>query len=307
MRLINFSRNGLALLALTLFATLPSAADTRFQIRKMTRDDVPLGKGQCDIRLEVDDQVEVAVHRDTVSVRRLSGQEARDDGSECNLPLPDRDLRDFNFEVIERRGEIALAEPPSPRNDFTALVRIRDSAGGFGRYHFRLSWAITATSEFPRRDGDRPPDAPRRDGDRPPDAPRRDGDRPPEFPRGDGDRGPGGGFAWNNVIHFSGPGRGGSTLSGYGSQRLSDATVDIDRGGRIQISFRTDTGRPITFSGTVIGRDGDVLKTDVAADDRMLRLRGPMYITLRGREDILRITLDATNGRDSLRVSWDRR
>ena len=300
---VNFSRTGLALLALTLFTTLPSAADTQFRIRQMTRNDVPPGKGQCDIRLQVDDQVEVAVRRDFVSVRRLSGQEARDDGSECNAPLPDRDLRDFNFQVIDSRNEIALAEPPSPSNDFTAIVRILDSARGFGRYHFRLSWSFAGGCVFPRRDGDRPPDVQRRD-DRPPDVPRRDG--PPEFPGG-GDRGPGGGFAWNNVIHFSGPGRGGSTLSGYGSQRLSDATVDIDRGGRIQVSFRTDTGRPITFTGSVIGRDGDTLKADVAADDRMLRLRGPMYITLRGREDILRIALDATNGRDSLRVNWDRR
>jgi hypothetical protein len=263
----------------------------------MTRDDVPFGKGQCDIRLQVDDQVEVAVRRDDVFIRTLSGQEARDDGSECNLPLPDRDLQAFNFEVIDRRNDIALVEPPSPRNNFTALVRIRDSASGFGRYHFRLSWAITATSQIPRRDDDRR-DGDRRDGDRPPDR--------PDFRRGDGDR-PGGGFVWNNAIHFSGGGRGGSTLSGYGNQRLFDANVDVDRGGRIQVSFRTDSGRPITFEGTVIGRDGDVLKADVAADERMLRLRGPMYITLRGREDIFRITLDATNGRDNLRLSWDRR
>jgi len=290
---MKLSRNGLALLALTLLTTLPSAADTRFQIRQMTRNDVPPGKGQCDIRLQVDDQVEIAVRRDFVSIRTLSGQEARDDGSECNLPLPDRDLQGFNFQVIDSRNEIALAEPPSRRNDFAAIVRIRDSAPGYGRYHFRLSWAITPGSDVQRRDGDRPPDVPRRDG-------------PPEFPGG-GDRGPGGGFAWNNVIHFGGPGRGGSTLSGYGAQRLSDATVDIDRGGRIQISFRTDTGRPISFTGSVIGRDGDTLKADVAADDRMLRLRGPMYITLRGREDILRIALDAANGRDSLHLNWDRR
>lgn len=285
MRPINFSRSGLALLALTLFTALPAAANTQFRVRKMTRDDVPLGKGQCDIRLQVDDQIEVAVHRDMVSIRTLSGQEARDDGSECNVPLPDRDLRDFNFQVVERRNEIRLMEEPSRRNDFTATVAIRDSSGGFGRYHFRLSWAVTAAGDFPRRDGDRPPD----------------------FPRGDGDRGPGGGFAWNNVIHFSAPGRGGSTLTGYGAQRLFDATVDIDRGGRIQVSFRTDSGRPITFSGSVIGREGEVLKADVAADDRMLRLRGPMYLTLEGRENIYKISLDATNGRDSLRVNWDRR
>ena len=48
---------------------LPALADTRFQIRRMTRDDVPLGKGQCDIRLQVDNEVEVAVRK---SVERSS-------------------------------------------------------------------------------------------------------------------------------------------------------------------------------------------------------------------------------------------
>jgi hypothetical protein len=283
MRTIQFRRTGLALLALTLFATLPAAANSQFQIRRMTRDDVPPGKGQCDIRLQVDDQVEVSVRRDSVSLRTLSGQEARDDGSECNLPLPDRDMRDFNFQVIDSRNEISMVEPPSRRNDFAVIVRIRDSAGGFGRYHFRLSWAIGATSELP------PPG----------------GDRSPNFPRDDGGRRPGGGFAWNNAMHFNAPGRGGSTLSGYGAQRLNDATVDIDRGGRIQVSFRTSTGRPITFSGTVIDRQGDVLKADVEADDRMLKLRGPMYLTMRGREVFSRITLESTNGRDSLHLNWD--
>jgi hypothetical protein len=247
----------------------------------MTRNDVPPGKGQCDIRLQVDNQVEVAVRGDFVNIRRLSGQEPRDDGSECNFPLPDRerDLREFRFEVMDSRNEIRLVEEPSRRNDFTARVAIRDNSGGFGRYHFRLSWALLRD----RRDDD---------------FPRRDDDR---------DRGPGGGFTWNNAMHFAAPGRGGSTLSGYGNQRLFDANVDIDRGGRIQVSFRTDTGRPITFSGTVLARDGEVLKADVVADDRMLRLRGPMYLTLRGRENIDRISLDATNGRDNLRLNWDRR
>lgn len=249
----------------------------------MTRNDVPLGKGQCDIRLQVDGQVEVAVRGDMVSIRTISGRDARDDGSECNEPLPERGYRDFDFEVKDSRNEIRLLAEPSPRNDNTAMIAIRDSSGGFGRYHFRLSWAIGAAGGFP------PP-----------------GGGPPDFGR-PGDRGRDGGFSWNNAIHFSSPGRGGSTLSGVGSQRLFDATVDIDRGGRVQVSFRTDSGRPITFSGSVIGREGEVLKADVAADDRMLRLRGPMYISLEGRERIFRITLEASNGRDNLRLNWDRR
>src|SRR2546421_7520859 len=93
---------------MVLAAALPALADTRFQIRRMTRDDVPLGKGQCDIRLQVDNEVEVAVRRDLLTVRTISGRDARDDGSECNAPLPDRDLEAFNFEVKDSRNEIRL-------------------------------------------------------------------------------------------------------------------------------------------------------------------------------------------------------
>jgi hypothetical protein len=121
----------------------------------MTRDDVPRGKGQCDIRLQVDDQVEVSVRGDDVSVRTVSGQDARDDGSECNAPLPPDDIRGFNFEVKDSRGEIRLVEEPSRRNGGRAVVRIRDSPGGFGRYHFRLSWDLLAAENREERRDDR--------------------------------------------------------------------------------------------------------------------------------------------------------
>ena len=293
MKLTKSGRIGMALMALC--AAVPAVADSNFRIRQMTRNDVPAGKGQCDIRLQVDNEVEVAVRRDSVSIRTLSGRDAYDDGSECNAPLPDRDVVDFRFEVVESRNDIRLLAEPSRRNDFSAILHIRDTSGGQGRYHFRLSWAMTGPGDT--RGGDRPMDRPM--------------DRPGEFPRG-GDRPggfarPGGGFAWNNVLHYTGPGRGASSLAGVGSQRLLDATVDIDRGGRVQVSFRTDTGRPLIFSGSVIDRDGEILKADVVADDRMLRLRGPMFISVDRRDSIYRISLEATNGQDRLRVDWDRR
>jgi len=297
MRFANFRRIGIALLV----AALPAMAQVQFRVARMTRNDVPPGKGQCDIRLQVDNEVEVAVRRDFVNIRVLSGQNPRDDGSECNAPLPDRDIEGFNFEVRDSRNEIRLIEPPSRRNDFTALVHIRDSAPGFGRYVFRLSWAMMGLGGGRPGDyrpgGDRPGDRP---GDYRPGGP--PGDRPPDMGRRD-DRG---GFAWNNVIHFSGAGRGMSVLSGSEPRRIFDANVDIDRGGRIQVSFRGERGRPIVFVGDVIGRDGDTLKADVASDDSMLRLRGPMYISVGPRDDVYRIALEATNGRDNLRVNWDR-
>ena len=137
----NLVRIGFALL--TLSAVLPVWGDTQFRARRMARNDVPLGKGQCDIRLQIDSEVEVTVRGDLVSLRTISGRDGRDDGSECNEPLPNGPVQGFNFQVVDSRGEIRLLSEPSRRSDYQAVVRIRDSAGGEGRYHFRLSWAMT--------------------------------------------------------------------------------------------------------------------------------------------------------------------
>src|ERR1043165_9779309 len=125
------TRSGLILVAL--MAAIPAVANTQFQIRRMNRNDVPLGKGQCDIRLQVDNEVEVSVRLDTVRIRTIAGRHAYDDGSECNAPLPDRDVGPIGYEVKDSRNEIRLLAEPSRRNNYTAVVLIRDTAGGQGR------------------------------------------------------------------------------------------------------------------------------------------------------------------------------
>jgi hypothetical protein len=280
------TRRFIRIAALVGCAALPVLADSQFRVRRMARSDVPFGKGQCDIRLQVDNEVEAALRGDTVFIRTIAGQEARDDGSECNEPLPARAAGGFNFEVKDSRNEIRLVSEPSRRSDFAAVVHIRDSAGGFGRYHFRITWDLTGGSLGNQRGfgNDRPNSRPF--------------DRP-------GGNGYGGNMTWNNVMRYSGPGRGQSVLQGYGTQRLSDVSVDIDRGGHLQVSFRTDSGRPLSFTGTVMGQDGDTIKADVATGDR--RLRGPMYLSIDNRSNVYRVSLEATDGRDRLRLNWDRR
>ncbi len=273
MKHANLFRIGVAVLGLS--AALPALADTQFRVRQMTRNDVPPGKGQCDIRLQVDNEVEVSVRRDNVSIRTLSGRDAYDDGSECNAPLPDRDVRDFQFDVIERRGDIRLVAEPSRRDGFAAIVHIRDTSGGQGRYHFRLTWAMTGGDSRPRRDYD---------------------ERPQGAP-------PVAGFAWNNTIDFHGNGRGVATLNNF-DRRLLNCNINIDRSGRIVVSFRTDHGQ-MNYSGRVTNREGDRLRADVVSEDG--RLRGPMFISTDGRDDVNRVTLEATDGRDRLRLNWDRR
>jgi hypothetical protein len=250
----------------------------------MTRTDVPPGKGQCDIRLQVDNEVEIAVRRDMVRIRTIAGQDARNDGSECNFPLPDRDIRGFRFEGIDGRGEVRLVEAPSPRNDFAAVVRIHDSRGGFEGYHFRLTWDAADSDREPRHE---------------------DRDRP-----GDERRGPEG-FAWNNVVNFRGHGMGESRFNDR-DMRLGDVSVDIDRGGRIVVAFtperRRDNdrpARPVQFNGTVVGREGARLKADMASEDH--RLRGTMTLSVDDRQNVNSITMEATDGQDHLHLTWDRR
>jgi hypothetical protein len=288
----------LGTVAATLFTVLPVWGDTQFRARKMVRNDVPPGKGQCDIRLQVDDEVEVTVRGDLVYLRTIKGRDGRDDGSECNEPLPNHPAADFKFEVKDGRGEIRLIAEPSRRTDFQAVVRIRDGDSGEGRYHFRLSWRITGDRDY--TDGGRfGNDGDRRGGFD-------DDDRRGSFAGDDDHRGGPGGLTWNNAYHSGGHGRGVSRLTGYGAQRLSEANVDIDRGGKILVSFRTDSGRPLTFSGSMMGPEGGALKADVASDDRAA-LHGPMYLSRDAKGTIYRITLDATNGQDRLHLEWDRR
>src|SRR5689334_18635346 len=117
-------------------------ADTDFTARRMTRNDVPLGKGQCDIRLRVDGEVEVSVQQDRVHVRTIAGRDAVNDGSECNEPIPSRQIDGFNFTKMDGRGDMQLLSSPDRQSGYRSVVRIRDSQGGDGRYHFRLSWQL---------------------------------------------------------------------------------------------------------------------------------------------------------------------
>lgn len=132
-----------------LLLALPVYADIQFTAKPITADDVPRGKGQCDIRLMVDDAVEVSVHGDRIAVHNISGRDARDDGSECSAPLPSGDFESFQFQVKEKRNQIRLTEPPSRRNGYRAVVFIRDSAPGEGRYEFRLTWKLPPPSPPP--------------------------------------------------------------------------------------------------------------------------------------------------------------
>jgi hypothetical protein len=267
----------LAVAALSVWAVLPALADTQFRVQQMTRDDIPPGKGQCDIRLRVDGEVEVLVRGDMVDVRTISGRGALDAGSECNDPLPARNIQGFRFEVRDGRGDIRLLSPPSRRSNFAAAVRIRDRQGGEGRYHFRLSWAMTGA--YSGGGGDL---------------------RPPFPDRGRPD--------WNEIVEFRGRGSGIYTRSNERRRRLDSAEVSVDRDGRVRVRFDTSDGPPLAFVGRISRLDRSILTADVVAGDQTLGLRGPMIITLDGRRQVASVAMQGTAGRgDRFNLRWRRR
>jgi hypothetical protein len=273
-------------------AAWPALADTQFRVRQMTRNDIPLGKGQCDIRLFVDGESEVSVRGDMVYIRTVSGRDARDEGSECNEPLPAENLQDFRFEVGEGRGELRLLSPPSRNSNFAAVVRIRDSQGGEGRYQFRLSWAMTGAYQgggCDMRPGPR--------DDRP--GPRGDMGQP------DQGRGRPG---WNDSVEYRGRGSGQYARNNERRRQLYDAEVSVGRDGRVRVRFETSYGGPLAFMGSITAFNGNVLTADVEAGDQTLGLRGPMIITLDNRRQVASVSMEGNAGRrDSFRLRWQRR
>jgi hypothetical protein len=87
----------------------------------------------------VDDEVIVECRASDCRSRELRGVPVSRDRVQFTQPVPDRDIR-VTLDDIQGRGEVQLIENPSPSNNYTARVRIRDTAGGSADYGFSLYW-----------------------------------------------------------------------------------------------------------------------------------------------------------------------
>ena len=108
-------------------------------------------RGQFDIRMHVDGEVDFFVQADTIRYRVLSGRPPEDDSSEHSQPIPRATFRRFELEKKDGRGRITLVGPPSAANNFTARLRISDPKGSDDRYHARLRWEAGETVAAPPR------------------------------------------------------------------------------------------------------------------------------------------------------------
>ena len=95
--------------------------------------------GRMTWRGRVDDDVRIKIRGGTADVETLGGTPYYDSQPNFSNSLPNRRV---TVRLTEKRGrgEIFIEQQPSRENDFTVVVRIRDTRGGASDYAFTLEW-----------------------------------------------------------------------------------------------------------------------------------------------------------------------
>jgi len=186
------------------------------------------------------------VDREVVIVVRGRSVETRAAGLDASF-APRLDVRDdlpriggqLDVRRVDGRGEVVVLQQPSPRNDYTAMLRIRDPRSGRDDYRLVVSWLPVGGGWDPRDDR-------RRDDDW--DRDRRRDDRDDRRGRDD-DRGRGRDDDWGD----RGRGRGSfGQLSWSGDV---DDVVDIHIQGR-RVEYVTRSGKRLRNERLNLRGDG---------------------------------------------------
>ena len=95
--------------------------------------------GRMTWRGRVDDDVRILIRGGTAEVETLGGTPYYDSQPNFSGSLPPRRVT-VRLNVRKSRGEVFIEQQPSRENNFTAVIRIRDSRGGASEYEFELTW-----------------------------------------------------------------------------------------------------------------------------------------------------------------------
>lgn len=97
------------------------------------------GPGSLSWSGRVDQDAVIEIRNGDVHPMTLRGQPVSQARADFSGALPRRDAT-FRLEDARGRGSVQLIEQPSPQNNYTAKVRIRDEQSGAGDYSFVLAW-----------------------------------------------------------------------------------------------------------------------------------------------------------------------
>ena len=95
--------------------------------------------GRMTWRGRVDDDVRIRIRGGSADVETIGGTAYYDGQPNFENSLPYRRVT-VRLTQKRGRGDIVIEQQPSRENDFTAIVRIRDTRGGASEYEFTLEW-----------------------------------------------------------------------------------------------------------------------------------------------------------------------
>jgi len=95
--------------------------------------------GRMTWRGRVDDDVRIRIRGGSADVETIGGTAYYDAQPNFYNSLPNRRVT-VKLTQKRGRGEVFIEQQPTRENDFTAIVRIRDSKGGASDYEFELQW-----------------------------------------------------------------------------------------------------------------------------------------------------------------------
>jgi hypothetical protein len=78
--------------------------------------------------------------RDAALTRTISGKSATGVGSTVQATAPTRDYGQVVVNVRQGRGQVIVAQQPTARNGYTAVIRVVDPSRGYGHYDFDVIW-----------------------------------------------------------------------------------------------------------------------------------------------------------------------
>ena len=95
--------------------------------------------GRMTWRGRVDDDVRIRIRGGSADVETIGGTPYSDSQPNFFNSLPARRVT-VRLTMKRGRGDVFIEQQPSRENDFTAIVRIKDSRGGASDYEFELQW-----------------------------------------------------------------------------------------------------------------------------------------------------------------------
>ena len=95
--------------------------------------------GRMTWRGRVDDDVRIRIRGGSADVETIGGTPYYDGQPNFTNSLPSRRVT-VRLTQKRGRGDVFIEQQPSRENDFTAVIRIKDSRGGASDYEFEIQW-----------------------------------------------------------------------------------------------------------------------------------------------------------------------